>query len=90
MAEGPKVVRRLLDRAGPCPRYFVTRKHLPGFDADAAEVFVVPEEIVTELGFPFHRGVLAVAVRPEPLTIETVLADSPSWGSSKGSPTSRT
>ena len=67
VVEGEKLVARLLESRFPLVSVLVTDRHEPrhGFTiAEEVPTYVLPHELIDRLvGFPFHRGVLACAVR---------------------------
>lgn len=81
LAESSKVLRRAL-AAGHRPRsFFMARKWVEGL-ADVLQahpevpVFVGEDDVLEAVtGFHLHRGALAAMQRPEPLPLETVLAE---------------
>ena len=71
VVEGEKLVARLLESRYPLVSVLVTDRHEPRYGvaiADEVPTYVLPHELIDQLvGFPFHRGVLACAVRgPSP------------------------
>jgi tRNA G18 (ribose-2'-O)-methylase SpoU len=81
LAEGATLVRRLLASKLTPEAVLCLPAHEAEFSALAAgrcEVKVLsPKEMDKWAGFAFHRGVVAVARRPAPLTLEQFLAGSP-------------
>ncbi|GJQ20792.1 MAG: rRNA methyltransferase [Bacteroidia bacterium] len=80
VAEGEKVVRRLLEStlrvfsALLTPEWFDIYKSL--LEHRAPEVYVAPKQLVESIvGFPLHQGIMAVGGVPESKTLETVLPD---------------
>ena len=66
IAEGEKLVRRLLESDFTVESLLVAESYRPRYESAAAErgidVFVVPDEWIERIvGFNFHRGVLACA-----------------------------
>jgi tRNA G18 (ribose-2'-O)-methylase SpoU len=73
VAEGRRVVRRLLETAAAAPRSVLATESALHSLADVLEtrpdldVFQVPQAVMNEIaGFNVHRGCLALAVRPAP------------------------
>lgn len=80
IAESTNVVKRAV-AAGHSPRsFFLTEKWLPKLRAEIEQfpdvpVFMGTPEILEEIaGFHLHRGALAAMNRPEPLSMEQVIA----------------
>lgn len=85
VAEGEKVVRRLLESGLPVHSVLLTPEWLEMYRSHLSEnkssiqVFVAPKELVESIvGFNLHQGIMAVARIPEPATLEGLLAKSPS------------
>ena len=85
VAEGEKVVRRLLESGLPVlsvlltPEWLETHRVLLQENNSPIEVFVAPKKLVESIvGFNLHQGIMAVARIPEPATLEELLARSPS------------
>ncbi|GAB2893119.1 RNA methyltransferase [Neomicrococcus lactis] len=81
IAESTNVVKRAI-AAGHTPRsFFLTEKWLPKLRTEIEQFPDVPvlmgsPEILEEIaGFNLHRGALAAMNRPEPLTVQDVLAN---------------
>ncbi len=80
VAEGEKVVRRLLESSLEVISVMLPDKWLPSYEAllqgraGDIEVFVAEKELLEKLtGFSMYQGVLAVAKMPPDLTIDDVL-----------------
>ncbi|MHA7155510.1 TrmH family RNA methyltransferase [Arthrobacter sp. TMN-50] len=80
IAESTKVLRRAVD-AGHTPRsFFLTDKWLPDLQDlldrfPDVPAFIGTEQILEQItGFHLHRGALAAMDRPQPLTLDDVLA----------------
>src|SRR5262245_23386870 len=70
IAEGEKLVRRLLPCGLPFPSLLAGERFLSNGDLARSSLdvptFVVPDDLLREIvGFKFHRGVLACGVRPD-------------------------
>ena len=81
IAEGHRVVKRLVESDFAVESILVTerRKHMiEGIDTDRYQVFVLPEELASQLvGFEFHGGVVAAGKRREsPAISEWLPSDS--------------
>lgn len=86
VAEGEKVVRRLLTSHFPTISVVMPEKWLPEFtpllaarpEPDIA-VFLTPDKQVLQelIGFSMYQGILAVGKIPAPITLDTILANSP-------------
>lgn len=79
IAEGPRLVERLLRSSFAVHSLLVSEKYLDEWleriPADA-QAIVVPEELISQLlGFHFHRGVIACGIRKKPLTLRESLAE---------------
>jgi tRNA G18 (ribose-2'-O)-methylase SpoU len=84
VAEGEKVVRRLLTSSLPVTSVMLPDKWLASFEPLLAarpediQVFVGEKELLEKLtGFTMYQGVLAVASMPPDVDVETVLATNP-------------
>ena len=81
LAEGVTLAKRLLASPLESEAVLCLESHYEEFAAlalDRCPVTVLsPDEMDHWAGFAFHRGVLAVARRPVPLTLETFLSRSP-------------
>lgn len=81
IAEGEKVIRRAAD-AGHQPRSFLLAPRWLNGLADVLDRYDVPCHVLDEdaiervTGFHVHRGALAVFERPQPSSIEQILATS--------------
>lgn len=80
VAEGEKVVRRLLDSGLQVfsvlltPEWFDVYKSR--LERRVPEVYVAPKQLVESIvGFPLHQGIMAVGGVPGPQTLETVIPD---------------
>lgn len=81
MAEGELVVRALLTRSRfRAHSLLLSEKRWPGFRQllegldPCPPVFVAPQSVMNEVvGFPIHRGVLAVAERPQPTSLPALI-----------------
>lgn len=85
VAEGDKVVRRLLETPFTIESILMVEKWLPELKEaltgrpENIQVFVVPKEVMEQLvGFTIYQGILAVAKFPEPPALDDVLATAPS------------
>jgi tRNA G18 (ribose-2'-O)-methylase SpoU len=85
VAEGAKVVRRLLETPFIIESILMVEKWLPELREvltarqENIQVFVVPMEVMEQLvGFTIYQGILAVAKFPEPPALDDVLATAPS------------
>jgi tRNA G18 (ribose-2'-O)-methylase SpoU len=81
VAEGEKVVRRLLESAIDVltvlltPEWLVEYRPLLEQRSGNLRVFVAAKQLVEEIvGFHLHQGIMAVARIPRPLTLQEVLA----------------
>jgi tRNA G18 (ribose-2'-O)-methylase SpoU len=67
IAEGEKLVRRLIETGWPLHSLLVGQQHLPDYAARIpadVPLYVVPDDYIEPLvGFNFHRGILACGVR---------------------------
>lgn len=84
VAEGDKVVRRLLETNFHIVSFLMVEKWLPELSAELQArtedipVFIAPKERMEELvGFTMYQGVLAVVRFPEPPPLNQLLASSP-------------
>jgi tRNA G18 (ribose-2'-O)-methylase SpoU len=84
VAEGEKVVKRLLDSDLTILSILLTPEWLAvcrgKIEArkEPIELFVAKKKLVEGIvGFNLHQGIMAVARIPEPITLERLLADSP-------------
>jgi tRNA G18 (ribose-2'-O)-methylase SpoU len=84
VAEGEKVVRRLLESHFAVLSVMLPEKWLKDFEAlllarpETIPVYVAEKALLEQLtGFSMYQGVLAVGRVPEPVTCEQILADSP-------------
>jgi tRNA G18 (ribose-2'-O)-methylase SpoU len=77
VVEGEKLVARLLQSRFPLVSVLVTDRHelRHGLSiADEVPTYVLPHELIDRLvGFPFHRGVLACALRGPSPSIEDIV-----------------
>ena len=85
VAEGEKVVRRLLESSFTVVSALMTEEWLAGFQPalearpEPITVFVAPKKLLETLtGFAMFQGVLAVGKIPEPPAFEDILRISPS------------
>lgn len=85
VAEGDKVVRRLLDTPFTIQSVLMVEKWLPELKEKLAArhedipVYVAPREQMEQLvGFTMYQGILAVAKFPEPPSLDVILATAPS------------
>lgn len=85
VAEGEKVVRRLLESGLPVlsvlltPEWLTIHHSLLEHRHPPPEVFVAPKKLVESIvGFNLHQGIMAVAKIPEPVFLEELLTSSPS------------
>lgn len=83
VAEGEKVVRRLLESNLDVLSILLTEEWLAALRAalgrrkSSSELFVAPKKLVeTIVGFPLHQGIMAVGRIPEPATLDDVLRKS--------------
>ncbi len=83
VAEGEKVVRRLLESDLEILSILFTEEWLAALRGDlerrsaSPELFVAPKNLVeTIVGFPLHQGIMAVARIPKPSTLDEVLGRS--------------
>jgi tRNA G18 (ribose-2'-O)-methylase SpoU len=83
VAEGEKVVRRLLESDLPVISVLVPEKWLQDFEPllqtrpEAIDIFVAEKKTLEQLtGFSMYQGVLAVGKMPPPVSLEEVLATS--------------
>lgn len=83
VAEGEKVVRRLLESGLPVHSVLLTPEWLETYKSHLSEskssiqVFVAPKKLVESIvGFNLHQGIMAVARIPEPSSLEELLAKS--------------
>jgi len=78
VAEGYLLAQRLLDSRFEAESVLVDEEHAKELERLAAgrvPVYVAPRELLLSIvGFPFHRGALAVGRRPRPRSLEEVLA----------------
>lgn len=78
VAEGYLLTRRLLESQFEAESILVDEEHADEFERLAAgrvPVYVAPRALLLSIvGFPFHRGALAVGRRPRPRNLEEVLA----------------
>ena len=84
VAEGDKVVRRLLESSFSVVSALMPEKWLVELDPllrsrpEEFPVFIAPKELLEELiGFSMYQGVMAVGRFPEPVPLDTLLARSP-------------
>lgn len=81
LAEGMTLVERLLSSPLDPQHVWTTEEHAEHFLAlvrDRCPVEILAKKDLERVaGFPFHRGVAAVARRPESRTLETFLAETP-------------
>jgi tRNA G18 (ribose-2'-O)-methylase SpoU len=77
LAEGSVLVRRLLESRYATESVLVEEPYAEEFQqlvGDRVPVYVARKELLLKIvGYPFHRGALAVGRRPEPRTLEEVL-----------------
>jgi tRNA G18 (ribose-2'-O)-methylase SpoU len=83
VAEGEKVVRRLLESDLEILSILLTEEWLASLRSDIErrgsqpELFIAPKKLVeTIVGFPLHQGIMAVGKIPEPQTLSEVLQKS--------------
>ncbi|MEZ5258142.1 MAG: RNA methyltransferase [Ilumatobacteraceae bacterium] len=79
VAEGATVLERLLQRGLPIRSVLVLPKRLDRVlamvEGTGVEIFVAERDVLEAVtGFDLHRGIVASAVRPEPPTLEALLA----------------
>lgn len=84
VAEGDKVVRRLLESNFTVVSLLVLEKWVSQLDpllaarSENIPVFVAPKELMEQLvGFWVYQGMMAVGRFPEPIPLETILDQSP-------------
>jgi tRNA G18 (ribose-2'-O)-methylase SpoU len=78
IAEGDLVVRRLLESEYEVESLFVSDEQAERFAAAdiAMRVYVADRKLMVDIvGFPFHRGVMAIGRRRPPVAIESVMND---------------
>ena len=80
VAEGEKVVRRLLETDFTVVSVLLAEEWFPSFEPllksrpESITAFVAAKEVIEELtGFSMYQGVLAVGKVPAPLSLETIL-----------------
>ena len=86
VAEGPEVVRRLVDSGLPVRCVVVAPNRLsdlgPHLERCNGPVYVAERSVISAVaGFPLHRGVIASAQRPDSVSLASVLAAEPRAGS---------
>jgi tRNA G18 (ribose-2'-O)-methylase SpoU len=73
IAEGPLVVRRMLESGTAVRSVLASERRVESIAADVPEdvpLYVVPQEVGEELvGFNFHVGIMACGDRPEPVDL---------------------
>jgi len=78
VAEGCVLTRRLLESRFDAESILVDEEYANEFERLAAgrmPVYVAPKRLLLSIvGFPFHRGALAVGRRPPPRKLDEVLA----------------
>ncbi|MGN6544281.1 MAG: TrmH family RNA methyltransferase [Aureliella sp.] len=78
IAEGPRLVERLLKSSFAVHSLLISEKYLDEWQGRipaGTQAIVVPEELISQLlGFNFHRGVIACGLRKEPLALRQSLA----------------
>ncbi len=81
VAEGDKLVRRLLASDFTVESLLVSERYQPQFSSlapDSADMLVVPDAWIEQLvGFNFHRGILASARRKPPLDLPALCRAAP-------------
>jgi len=84
VAEGDKVVRRLLESPLPVVSALMPEKWVHEFEpllkarSEDFPIFIAPKDKLEELiGFTMYQGVLAVGRIPEPVPLETILMTGP-------------
>jgi tRNA G18 (ribose-2'-O)-methylase SpoU len=84
VAEGEKVVRRLLESHFEVASVLLPEKHLDGFRSllearpEKLTVYLAEKKLLEALiGFSFYQGVLAVGKIPPPVPLDDILAKSP-------------
>jgi tRNA G18 (ribose-2'-O)-methylase SpoU len=84
VAEGEKVVRRLLESHFEVASVLLPEKHLDGFRPllearpEKLTVYLADKKLLEALiGFSFYQGVLAVGKIPPPVPLDTILSKSP-------------
>ncbi|MGD1089658.1 MAG: RNA methyltransferase [Verrucomicrobiota bacterium] len=84
VAEGEKVVRRLLESHFEVASVLLPEKHLDGFRPllearpEKLTVYLAEKKLLEALiGFSFYQGVLAVGKIPPPVPLDDILAKSP-------------
>lgn len=84
MAEGALVVRQLIASAYPVQSSLLAPARLEAMSQSLADlpeatpIYLAAQEVMDEIvGFPIHRGILAVGQRMKPLSLEQMLADAP-------------
>jgi tRNA G18 (ribose-2'-O)-methylase SpoU len=86
VAEGYVLARRLLESRFEAESILVDEEYAGEFDRLAAgrmPVYAAPKTLLLGIvGFPFHRGALAVGRRPSPRSLEDILALRPAGPSS--------
>lgn len=77
IAEADLVVRRLIESDYAVESIFTTEEHakeLAALAEDETPVYVADKSLMVDIvGFPFHRGALAVGRRHEPPSLESVM-----------------
>ena len=77
IAESGLVVRRLIESEYEVESIFSTQEHvaeLAGLVADDTPIFVADPSLMVEIvGFPFHRGVMAIGRRRETPSLESMM-----------------
>jgi tRNA G18 (ribose-2'-O)-methylase SpoU len=84
IAEGEKVVRRLLESHFEVASVLLPEKHLDGFRPliearpEKLTVYLADKKLLEELiGFSFYQGVLAIGKIPPPVPLDAILVRSP-------------
>lgn len=82
VAEGEKVVRRLLESDLKVSSVLLTPEwfdlYKSRLEGRVPEVYVAPKQLVESIvGFPLHQGIMAVGGVPVPHTLEALLSDLP-------------
>lgn len=85
VAEGPEVVRRLIDSGLPIRCVVVAANRIDDLaehlDRCNGPVYVAERSVISRVaGFPLHRGVIASARRPDAVELSAVLARPPRRG----------